>query len=172
VLPEGSEPLVLVAASTAHDPDRRLIRRTLEALAHKPVRVVASTNGPLPSDPIEVPANALLVEWLSYSQLMPAADLVVCHGGHGTICRALEAGTPLLVSPAVGDMAENGARVQWAGCGLMLPSRLRRAGPLRWVIEELLGEPRYRERAAGIAAAHPAGSGARRAAEEIEALLG
>ena len=36
---------------------------------------------------------------------LPAADLVVCHGGHGTVCRALAAGTPLLVSPAVGDMA-------------------------------------------------------------------
>jgi len=40
---------------------------------------------------------------------MEAADLVVCHGGHGTICRALQAGKPLLVSPAVGDMAANPA---------------------------------------------------------------
>ena len=27
----------------------------------------------------------MLVEWLSYSQLMPAASLVISHGGHGTV---------------------------------------------------------------------------------------
>ena len=42
---------------------------------------------------------------------MPQADLVICHGGHGTVARALAAGVPVLCCPAVGDMAENGARV-------------------------------------------------------------
>ncbi len=117
----------------------------------EPVRVVATSNGHFPADPIEVPANGRLVGWLSYTQAMAAADLVVCHGGHGTICRALEAGTPLLVSPAVGDMAENGARVQWSGCGLMLPARFRRAGadPLdrpRAARRPRLPRPRRRDR--------------------------
>ncbi len=135
------------------------------------VRVLATTNGQLPPAAIDVPANGRLVDWLSYSQAMPAADLVVCHGGHGTVCRALEAGKPLLVSPAVGDMAENGARVQWAGAGLMLPSRFRRASPLRWVVRELLGDPRYRSRTVEIGGAHPAGEPGRHASEAVEDLL-
>jgi len=118
-----------------------------------------------------VPANGSLVGWLSYSQLMPAADLVICHGGHGTVCRALEAGTPLLVSPAVGDMAENGARVQWSGAGLMLPSRFRRPAPLRWVVRELLGDPAYGRRAEEIGSAHGPNPGAGPACEAIEELL-
>ncbi len=69
-------------------------------------------------------ANAVLVEWISYTQAMREADLVVCHGGHGTIARALSEGVPVLSCPAVGDMAENGIRVQWAGAGLMVPWRL------------------------------------------------
>lgn len=160
-LPEGSAPLILIASSTAHDPRCELIRRSLEAFADQPVRVVATTNGHAPERPIEVPPNAILVDWLSYTQVMGVADLVVCHGGHGTICRSLEVGRPLLVSPAIGDMAENGARVQWAGCGLMLPRRLRRSHALRWVARELLGNPAYAERARTIGAATP-----RRAAEE------
>ena len=171
-LPAGSEPLVLIASSTAHDPQCRLIRRCFEALADEPVRIVATSNGHFPDDPIEVPANAELVGWLSYTQLMAAAELVVCHGGHGTVCRALGAGKPLLVSPAVGDMAENGARVQWAGAGLMLPSRLRHRAAVRSVVRELLGEPRYREAAERIAARQRPGSGAERACVRIEALLG
>jgi UDP:flavonoid glycosyltransferase YjiC (YdhE family) len=170
-LPAGEQPLILVASSTAHDPQCRLIRRCFEGLAGEPVRIVATSNGHLPEQPIEVPENAELLGWLSYTQLMAAADLVICHGGHGTICRALEAGRPVLVSPAVGDMAENGARVQWAGCGLMLPSRLRTPAALRWTARDLLGERRYREAAGRIAADHPPGSGATLACERVEALL-
>ena len=70
-LPPGDEPLVLVAPSTAHDSGNQLVRTALEALAEEPVRVVATTNRVKPQAPIEVPANAVLVDWLSYSQLMP-----------------------------------------------------------------------------------------------------
>ena len=44
-LPEGDGPLVLVAPSTAQDPECRLVRVALEALADEPVRVLATTNG-------------------------------------------------------------------------------------------------------------------------------
>jgi UDP:flavonoid glycosyltransferase YjiC (YdhE family) len=170
-LPEGSDPLVLFASSTAHDPDCRLIRACMEAFAGEPVRVVATSNGHFPAERIEVADNATLVGWLSYTQVMAAADLVVCHGGHGTVCRAIEAETPLLISPAIGDMAENGARVQWAGAGLMLPARLRRPASLRLAARELLGDPSYAARAAAISAKAPPGSGAVRAAGAIEELL-
>ena len=123
-VPEGDGPLVLVAPSTAQDPECRLVRVALEALADEPVRVVATTNGHMPREGIEVPANARLYGWLRYSQVMAEADLVVCHGGHGTVARALAHGAPVLCCPAVGDMAENGARVGWAGVGLSLPWRL------------------------------------------------
>ncbi len=43
--------------------------------------------------------TAMLVDWLSYSQVMAASDLVVCHGGHGTSARALALGRPLLSPP-------------------------------------------------------------------------
>jgi UDP:flavonoid glycosyltransferase YjiC (YdhE family) len=170
-LPPGEGPLVLVASSTAQDPQCDLIRRCFAALSDERVRILATTNGHQPAEPIEVPANGSLVDWLSYSQGMPAADLVVCHGGHGTICRAIGAGKPLLVSPSVGDMAENGARVQWAGCGLTLPRKLRRSDPLRRVVRELLGDDRYRRRAEAIAAGSPR-DGAEVAADEVERLLG
>ncbi len=125
-LPPGDDPLVLVAPSTAHDSDNHLVRTALAALADEPVRVVATTNRVAPQRPIEVPANARLVEWLSYSQLMPAASLVISHGGHGTVARALGAGTPVLVCPIIGDMSETAMRVAWAGAGLSLPWRLCR----------------------------------------------
>ncbi len=147
-LPPGEGPLVLVAPSTAHDSGNRLVRTVLAALAGEPVRVVATTNRVRPLTPIEVPPNAVLVDWLSYSQLMPAAELVVCHGGHGTVARALGAGTPVLVSPIVGDMSETAMRVAWAGAGLSLPWRLCRPAPLRWAVRRMLAEESFAARAA------------------------
>ncbi|HEX7488585.1 MAG TPA: glycosyltransferase, partial [Anaeromyxobacteraceae bacterium] len=116
--PPGSEPLVLVAPSTAQDPEHRLLRATLTGLASEPVRVLATWNRrPLPH-PIPVPANARLVEWISYRRTMPGCALVVCHAGHGTMVRALASGCPVLAVPHSGDMSENAARLDWAGAGV------------------------------------------------------
>jgi UDP:flavonoid glycosyltransferase YjiC (YdhE family) len=132
--------------------------------------VVATTNRVAPQAPIAVPPNAVLVDWLSYSQLMPAASLVISHGGHGTVARALGAGTPLLISPIVGDMSETAMRVAWAGAGLSLPWRLCRPAPLRWAARRLLAEPSFTQRAAEIAAWGREHDGAARGAELVEAL--
>jgi len=169
-LPPGEDPLVLVAPSTAHDSDNHLVRTALAALADEPVRVVATTNRVAPQRPIEVPANARLVEWLSYSQLMPAASLVVSHGGHGTVARALGAGTPVLVCPIIGDMSETAMRVAWAGAGLSLPWRLCRPAPLRWAARRLLHEPSFAAKAQEIAAWGQENDGSARGAELVERL--
>jgi MGT family glycosyltransferase len=170
-LPQGDGPLVLVAPSTAQDPECRLVRAALEALADEPVRVLATTNRHVPAEPLPpAPANAAVVDWLSYTQAMAAADLVICHGGHGTVARALSAGTPVLCCPAVGDMAENGARVAWSGAGLMLPWRLMGAASLRLAVRKALGEPSLAARAAEIAAWAAEHDGAARGAELVEEL--
>jgi len=169
-LPPGDEPLVLVAPSTAHDSDNHLVRTALAALADEPVRVVATTNRVAPQRPIEVPPNAILVDWLSYSQLMPTASLVVSHGGHGTVARALAAGTPVLICPIIGDMSETAMRVAWAGCGLSLPWRLCRPAPLRWAVQRLLRDASFADRAGELAAWAAENDGAERGADLVEQL--
>jgi UDP:flavonoid glycosyltransferase YjiC (YdhE family) len=169
-LPPGDQPLVLVAPSTAHDSGNHLVRTALAALAEEPVRVVATTNRVVPQRPIEVPPNASLVEWLSYSQLMPAASLVISHGGHGTVARALAAGTPVLISPFIGDMSETAMRVGWAGAGLSLPWRLCRPRPLRWAARRVLADPSFTARAGELATWAREHDGAGRGAELVEQL--
>jgi UDP:flavonoid glycosyltransferase YjiC (YdhE family) len=169
-LPGGDGPLILVAPSTAHDSRNQLVRTAVRAFAGRPVRLVATTNRVVPQEPIEVPDNAVLVDWLSYSQLMPAADLVISHGGHGTVARALGTGTPLLITPYTGDMSETAMRVAWAGAGLSLPWRLCMPGPLRWAAERILAERSFTDRAAEVAAWGREHDGAERGAELVEEL--
>jgi UDP:flavonoid glycosyltransferase YjiC (YdhE family) len=167
-LPQGEGPLVVVAPSTSQDPEGELVRATLEALADEPVRVLATLNRHRPERPIEVPDNARLVDWVVYSQVMPAADVVICHGGHGTVARALAAGTPLLVCPFVGDMAENAARVGWSGAGLSVPRRLLSPRAVRLAVRRLLHEESFAARAGEIAAWSDAHDGAAGAANLVE----
>jgi UDP:flavonoid glycosyltransferase YjiC (YdhE family) len=171
-IPDGDGPLVLIAPSTSQDPECELLRVALDGLAEEPVRVLATTNRHRPKRPIAVPDNALLVDWVLYSQAMPAADVVICHGGHGTVARSLAAGTPLLVSPAGGDMGENAARVSWSGAGLYVPRRLLSPRAIRVAMRRLLAEPGFTVRAEEIAAWAAAHDGAAAAADLVENAAG
>ena len=169
-LPSGDAPLVLVAPSTSQDPEQQLVRAALEGLAGEPVRVLATTNRRPPPSPIPVPANARLVDWVSYARTMPLCDAVVCHAGHGTVARALASGVPVVACGHAGDQAENAARVRWAGVGVSLPRRFQTPMGVRLAVSRLLADPAYRVRAEELrdwAAAH---DGAATAADAVEEL--
>jgi UDP:flavonoid glycosyltransferase YjiC (YdhE family) len=167
-IPDGDGPLVLVAPSTSQDPECELLRAALEGLAEEPVRVLATTNRHRPERPIEAPANAKVVDWMLYSQAMPVADAVICHGGHGTVARSLGAGKPLLVCPSVGDMGENAARVAWSGAGLSVPRRLLSPRSIRLATKRLLDEAQFTVRAGEVASWSEAHDGAGAASDLVE----
>jgi UDP:flavonoid glycosyltransferase YjiC (YdhE family) len=167
-LPNRDAPLILVAGSTAQDQELRLVRTAIQAFEGEPVQVLVSLNQQGRTWPEPVPENVTVVDWVSYSQVLPRASAIVCNGGHGTVVRALSEGVPLLVCPAGGDMGENGARVAWSGAGLMLPWGLLGAGPLRWAIRRMLADGRFAERARRIADWGRENDGAVRGAELLE----
>lgn len=171
-LPRGEDPLVLVAGSTERDPAHQLARIAVAALARERVRVVVSLNRRGATWPGPLPANAIARDWLSYSQVLPQAAAIVCHGGHGTVARALAEGTPVLVAPRAGDQAENGARVTWAGAGLMVPERLLGPRAIRAALRRLLDDSRFARRAGELARWSAENDGAATAADLAERLAG
>jgi UDP:flavonoid glycosyltransferase YjiC (YdhE family) len=170
--PPGDAPLVLVAPSTSQDPEQRMLRAALEGLADQPVRVLATYNRRLPPEPIEVPANARLVEWVSYAKTMPLCDVVVCHAGHGTVARSLASGVPLVACPAAGDMGENASRVAWAGVGVPLPRRLVSPRGVRLAVQRVLTDAGFAARAQALAEWSRRHDAATVAAEALERFVG
>jgi MGT family glycosyltransferase len=171
-LPPGDAPLVLIAPSTAQDAEHRMLTAAIRALADAPVRVLGTWNRRLPPHPLPVPANTRLVEWVSYSRTMPHCDVVICHAGHGTLARALSNGCAVVATPAVGDMNENAARLEWAGAGVRVPRRFISPRPLRLAVERALGEERIKARArefAGWTQSHDPGATAARLVERLAA---
>jgi len=168
--PPGVDPLVLVAPSTAQDPEHRLLRAAVAGLGREAVRVLATWNRkPLPG-PLFAHPNTRLVEWVSYSRTMGRSALVICHAGHGTMVRALASGCPVLAIPHSGDMTENAARADWAGVGVRLPWRLLSPVSVRLAVRRALGDATIAERASQLAAWSAAHDGATRAAELVEEL--
>ena len=99
------------------------------------------------------PANAVLVPWMSYAR----DDAALRPRDHPRRPRDARAGAgvsgcPVLVCPAGGDMAENAARVDWAGVGVRLAPRFCTPWGVRLAVRRALARP----------GAARAGGGARR----------
>jgi UDP:flavonoid glycosyltransferase YjiC (YdhE family) len=169
-VPEGPEPLVIVAPSTAQDLDHTMLAAAVDGLGGLPLRVVAAKNGREPATPLSPASNTTVVDWAPYSRLFPAADAVVCHGGHGTIMRALTSDTPVIVVPASGDQYENAARVRWAGAGVAVPNRFISGRTIAAAVEKTLADWRYRERTGELARWAAERDAAATAANEILAF--
>src|SRR6202035_1532846 len=107
-----------------------------------------------------------------YSRTMPHADVVVCHAGHGTLARALASGCAVVACPAIGDMNENAARLDWAGAGVRLPRRFVSPRSVRLAVEGVLAEPAIRHHAREMARWANTHDPGKVAAQLVERLAG
>ena len=133
-----------------------------------PVRVLAATTAGRLRERVDGSGERAVVDWVSYARTMPRCDVVVCHGGHGTVARALASGCVPVVVPAAGDMAENAARVDWAGVGVRVPRRLCTPRAVRLAVGRALARPGLRRRARELSAWAATHDGAERAAGLVE----
>ncbi len=148
-LPPGDDPLVLVGLSSSYMEQADLLRRIAQALSSLPVRGVITT-GPA-VDPAEVPAasHVVVVRSAAHSELMPQADLVVTHAGHGTLIKAIAAGVPTLCIPLGRDQPDNAARAARHGVASVLSPRAD-AAAIAAAVDRMLRDPSYRTAAEGL----------------------
>jgi MGT family glycosyltransferase len=169
-LPGGDLPLVVVGPSTAQDLQHEMLTAAVEGLRDLPIRVLAAKNGREPPRPLHPGPNTVVADWIPYSQAFPVADVVVCHGGHGTVLRAITSRAALVICPASGDQYENAARVRWAKVGVSVPKPFINAGNIAAAVEKVLGDPGYRTQVDGLADWAETHDGAQVAADEILAF--
>ena len=139
-VPEGDGPVVVVAPSTAATGTAGLAELALESLkpgATLPAgsRVVVSRLG---GADVAVPPWA--VDGLGrQDELLKAADLVICGGGHGMVGKTLQAGVPMVVVPGGGDQWEIANRIVRQGSAVLVRPLTRDA--LTAAVGEVLGSP-------------------------------
>ncbi|WP_157674323.1 glycosyltransferase [Agrococcus carbonis] len=161
--------VVLVTQGTFETDPRELLVPALEGLAHDPVRVVGTTAGV--AFPVEVPANARLVDFVPFAAVAPHASVGVTNGGWVGVLEMLSVGVPLVVAGGSLDKPEIAARVAWSGAGIDLRTRQPRPIRVRNAVREVLREPSFRERARAISDEFATLGGATRTATLVEGLL-
>jgi MGT family glycosyltransferase len=113
-------PIVAVGFSTTFQGHIGILQRVVDAIGSLPVRGIVTLGDTILPDEVKAPANVRLLHSAPHDALMRVASIVVTHGGHGTVSRALMAQKPMLVIPHGRDQNDNAARVTWRGAGLML----------------------------------------------------
>ncbi|WP_022890398.1 glycosyltransferase [Agromyces italicus] len=147
--PPGDAPLVLVALSSTFQNHADCLQRIADALGTLPVRGYLTTGPSIPPELIDAPVNTVVVASAPHREAMRRASLVVTHGGHGTVMKALAAGLPLVVLHHGRDQADNAARIVKRGAGVTVPRRAP-ADEIAAAIEKVLGHERYRAAAARL----------------------
>jgi UDP:flavonoid glycosyltransferase YjiC (YdhE family) len=149
--PGGDEPLVLVSMSTTEMGQLDLLQRTVAALDRLSVRGLVTTGPGVDPGQVEGTDRIAVVPAAPHTRILPHASVVVSHGGHGTVVKALAAGLPQLVMPLGRDQPNNAARVVDRGVGLALEPAAT-ADAIARAVEQLLEDPEVAHRAAELGA--------------------
>jgi MGT family glycosyltransferase len=141
--PRGPNPLVLVAMSSTYQDQIASLQRVIDALGTLPVQAVVTTGPALDSSALHARANVTIVRSAPHRQVLQHAALVVTHGGHGTVIKALAAGVPMVVLPHGRDQADTAARVDARGAGLAL-KRSAGSAAIADAVRRILRDDSYR----------------------------
>lgn len=170
----ASAPVVLVSLSTTYiDGQREALQRILDALAPLPVHALVTTGPAVHPSELRPPENSEVHRYVPHDRLMPAASVVVTHGGHATAMLALAHDLPLLVIPMnpIFDQPVIGRVIAEQKAGLTVGKKASVA-EIRGALERLLADASsYREAAGRLGADVRARDGAVHAADLIETAV-
>jgi MGT family glycosyltransferase len=163
-----ARPLILVGFSTTYQAHEAVLQKVVEAAAELPVRVLV-TLGQIAPDTVRPAANTVLVASAPHNAVMQQAAVVVTHGGHGTVMRALKHERPMLVIPHGRDQDEDAARVVAHGAGLRLAAASS-TEEIRGALQRLLSEASFTNAAQRLGSAIAEESKSVDVVAELEAL--
>ena len=125
----------------------------LDALAEIDCNVVATIGrGNDPALLAPIPGNARVERYVSQVLVLPHVQLVVAHGGSGSILATFAHGLPSLLVPQGADQFENAGRCAELGAGRALRPDQLTGEAVREAVVELLADPSYGESARELAA--------------------
>jgi UDP:flavonoid glycosyltransferase YjiC (YdhE family) len=151
-LPDGrpDAPLVYVTMGTVfNDPQPLCV--VVAALRDLDVRGLV-TVGPK-ADPAVVgaqPAHVRVEQYVPQTRVLPHCDVVVSHGGSGTVLAALALGLPQVCLPQGADQFLNAAAISSAGVGISFAPGERNADAVREAVERVLDDASFRDAAGRV----------------------
>ena len=156
---EGRTPTVYFTLGT-EDNTSDLFTRVLAGLGSLPTNVVVTVgNGIDPGELGPLPAHIRVERFIPQEELLPKVDLVISHGGSGSLLGALAHGLPSILLPVGADQPYNARRCVELGTARVLDPMTATPDEVLAAVTGVLDDPSY----------HRA---ARRLRDELEALPG
>lgn len=148
-LPElEKRPTVYATLGTFDNHRTDILTAILEGLRDEPVNLILTVGRN--RDPREFgdqPSNVYIERYIPHNLVLPYCDLVLCHGGSGTVMDALSLGLPMLLIPIAADQPDNAQRCREVGAARVIEPDGRAGTDLpraiRDATRELLGNPVY-----------------------------
>lgn len=137
-------------------------------LGQRAVLLVGSDPHNKPKGPL--PDSICVAEYAPYSALFARSSLVVHQGGVGTTAQCLRAGKPMLIMPYSHDQPDNARRMRRLGVSRTIQKARYTPARAAGVVQAMLNEPRYSDRARQVAEQLQREDGVKTACDALEAL--
>ncbi|WP_328710931.1 glycosyltransferase [Microbispora hainanensis] len=138
-------PRVVITLGTivSADPDAgALLRSAVDAAERLGAEVVvASDRRTVPED---LTRRVPVARWLPIGLVAGECDLVIHHGGSGTMMSALACGRPQVLSPAFLDQCDNAERIEAVGAGRVVERSYATCAGFEQAMREVLTDPAFR----------------------------
>jgi UDP:flavonoid glycosyltransferase YjiC (YdhE family) len=125
-----------------------LFARVIEGLQALSANVLITVGRHI--DPAEFgtqPANITIERYIPQHQILPYCDLVISHGGSGSLLGSLSHGLPTLLLPLGADQFLNATRCAQLGLGRWLDPLVATPAHVHDAVQLLLSDPSYRQAA-------------------------
>jgi MGT family glycosyltransferase len=149
--------------------DAKFFEEAVRVFGNTEYQVLITTGG-LAEIP-NPPPNVFIAKYAPGEALMAASNVVVSHGGNGTVYQALSCGVPLIGFPTMFDQEINMRRVRALGIGLQMSRASYTGASLQRAVRDVLRDPQYTDRCKRLATRISRMDGRRRAALHIDDFL-
>ncbi|MBI1622375.1 glycosyltransferase [Aquamicrobium zhengzhouense] len=147
---DPNRPLVFMSLGTLQGHRFSLFRAVARVCKQLDAQLLVAHCGGLRPDQAARVGADWVTDFVPQREVLARADICVTHGGQNTVLDALEAGTPLLVTPIAFDQPGISARIVHHQVGIRLSHRFLRTGKAKRAMQTLLQDASYKSRARAL----------------------
>jgi UDP:flavonoid glycosyltransferase YjiC (YdhE family) len=150
---EGAPSIYFTLGTVFNHESGDLFQRVMAGLSQLSVNLLVTVGREI--DPAlfgPTPANVRIERFVAQSEVLPHVDIVISHGGSGSVLGALAHGKPMVVLPIGADQPLNAERVVALGLGRVLNAIEATPHEIREAATSVLEGAAYREAAGRVAA--------------------
>lgn len=141
-------PTIYVTLGTSFNTTPGLLETIVAGLRNEQLNLIVTVGrNRNPAELGPQPENVRIERYIPQTLLYPLIDLVVTQGGANTTHATLRNGIPLVMVPIGADQFDNADRCTAYGVARMIAPENRTPETIRVTVNDVLANPRYRERA-------------------------